>query len=340
MSDAAEEPDLCDFCRHEIPLDPIDLEFDDHDYRFCSRACRDALTEGQFVFSEYHGNRRMRTGVRGLDAKLPQGMPRNSFVLLSGMAGTRTGAVENELIWRSLQRDEPVVAGVFTEPPVAFVQRFLELNWNVLPYLVRGDLRIVDCFTDRVENPERMHDRMNRWNRHLHEVARGATDLVGDPGDANEIHNRLDTALEALGMSDRGVVVVDSLVEFGSLVQPVVAYDFVKDVRAHVCKGRYVPVFATGTYQGNAEAFPHDLGYMADGIVQLEQNGDIVRDTLIKRLRIQKMRDALSYAEWTAYEYTAGIGMVTFDPREEMETTEAPDTDEQASTSSADGADK
>jgi len=319
MSGSGEGTERCDFCRHGIPTDPVERSVDGRTYRFCSAACRDALSERQFVFSEYHGHRRMTTGVSGLDAKLPQGMPRNSFVLLSGMTGTRSGAIEDELVWRALRRGEPALAVVYTEPPVSFVQGFLELDWNVLPYLEDGQLEIVDCFTDRVDDRELMEDRMNEWNRHLHRVADDATVRVRDAGDLSEVHNKIDGCLERRDMSDRGVVVLDSLTELGSLVQPVQAYNFVKDVRAHVCKGRYVPLFAAATFQGDATVFPHDLDYMLDGIVQLEGNPELVRDTLIKRLRVQKMRDALSYSEWTAYECTSGLGMVTFDPREEMD---------------------
>jgi KaiC/GvpD/RAD55 family RecA-like ATPase len=324
MSQPDEGEDRCDFCRHHVSLDAVEEDVEGRTYRFCSTACRDALAERQFVFSEYHGHQRMETGIAGIDAKLPQGMPRNAFVLLSGMVGARSGAIQAELVWRALRAGEPAVAVVYTEPPGAFVQGFLELNWNVLPYLESGQLRIVDCFTDRVDDRERMHDRMNRWNRHLHGIAAGATETARDPSDLSEVHNKLDNCLEADGVSDQGVVVVDSLTELGSLVQPVQAYDFVKDVRAHVSKGRYVPVFAGATYQGEAGTFPHDLEYMVDGVVQLEQNADIVADTLIKRLRIKKMNDVLSYSEWRAYEYTAGLGMVTFDPREQLEASDEP----------------
>jgi KaiC/GvpD/RAD55 family RecA-like ATPase len=319
MSEPVDTADTCDFCRHEISRQVVEGEFDGQTYRFCSESCRDALADGQFVFSEYHGYRRMETGISGLDARLPQGMPRNSLVLVAGIAGTRSSAIEAELVWRALQRGEPAVAVVYTEPPGSFVQGFLELDWNVLPYLEAGQLRVVDCFTDRLEDRERMHDRMNRWNRHLHHVSADATETVRDASDLSEVHNKLDGCLEDSGMSDEGIVVVDSLTELGSLVQPVQAYNFVKDARAEICKGRYVPLFASATYQGEAAEFPHDLDYMVDGIVQLEQNGDLVRDTLIKRLRIRKMNDALSYSEWTAYEYTSGLGMVTFDPREQLD---------------------
>jgi len=310
---------VCDFCRHDVPLEPVTVEHEGRTYEFCSEACRDELAANDFVFSEYHGYRLFDTQVSALDQHLPQGMPRNSFVLLSAMAGTRDGAVHAELVWRTLQREEPAAVVTFKEPPVATVQRFLSLGWNILPYLERGDLRIVDCFTYRVDDRERMFDRMNRWNTHLQEVARPAIETVRDATDITEIGNKLDNCLEACDMTDRGAVMIDSLTELGSLVQPVQAYNFVKDLRADVCKGRDVPVFVGATYSGDDGAFPHDLDYVVDGVVQLVLDGELVEDTLIKRIRIRKMSGVLAISEWTAYEYTSELGMVTFDPEEEIE---------------------
>ena len=295
-------------------------------YEFCSDTCREAMAESDRVFTEYHGFRRIRTGVEGLDRFLPQGFPRNSFVLLSSDEGSRDTALLAELVWRALERDEPAAFVTFTEPPISVVEQFLSLDWNVLPYLEAGELHILDCFTYRVSNRERMFERMNEWNRHLHRITADATRTIRDPSDVSELQNKLDNCLEALGMSDRGIVAVDSLTEFGTLVQPVQAYNFVKDVRADVCKGRFVPIFAGGTVAGGSEAppremFPHDLGYAVDGIVDLQLNGDIVEDTLIKRARIRKMNGVLAIPEWTAYEFTAGDGLVAFDPLEEIERT-------------------
>jgi len=55
-----------------------------------------------------------------------------------------------------------------------------------------------------------------------------------------------------------------------------------------------------------------------DGLVDLQMAGGIVKDTHIKRVRIRKMNGVLSIPEWTAYELTAGKGLVTFDPIAEM----------------------
>ncbi|GAA0222174.1 hypothetical protein GCM10009000_041220 [Halobacterium noricense] len=280
------------------------------------------MAENDRVFTEYHGFRQVATGVSGLDDHLPQGLPRNSFVLVSGEGGTRNSAIQAELVWRTLGRDESAVILSFTEPPVSVVEQFLSLEWNVLPYLEAGQLHIIDCFTYRVNDRKRMFARMDDWNQFLHRITSSATTTVRDPSDTSELQNKLDNCLESLSMSDSGVVVIDSLTEFGTLVQPVQAYDFVKDVRADVCKGRFVPVFAGATFAGDEAVFPHDMAYVMDDLIDLQLNGSVIEDVLVKRIRIRKMNGVLTIPEWVAYEYTGGDGLVSFDPLEELEKSE------------------
>ncbi|MDZ7702058.1 MAG: ATPase domain-containing protein [Halobacteriales archaeon] len=313
----------CDFCQSSIPEAPVVLEREEADYRFCTEACRDAMGDADRVFTSFRGHRQFDPGVAALGSNLPQGLLRNSFVLVSSQPGTRDAAMLAELAWRTLQRGEPAVVVSFNQPPVAVVERFLGLGWNVLPYLESGRLHLIDCFTYRVGDRDRMLSRMNEWNSHLWDVAAPETTAVRDPTNIGELENRIDDCLEAKDMADEGVVVIDTLTEFGALVQPVRAYDFVKDLRAEVCKGRFVPVFAGATYAGDAEQFPHDLEYLFDGIVDLELNPEIVEGALIKRARIRKMAGVLSYAQWTAYEFTSGEGLVMFDPEAEVERSEA-----------------
>ena len=308
----------CDYCRLPIPHEPTVRECHGETYQFCSSACGTAVTDSDRVFTQFHGARRFDPGVTAFRTALPEGMPRNSFVMLSDLAGTRTESVQAELVWRALQRGEPAVIVAFLEPPVSVIQSFISLEWNVLPYLERDQLHIVDSFTYRLDDPDRMHDRMSEWNRHLRSVAQSATTTVRDATEIHGLENRLDNALERLDMNERGIVVIDSLTELGSLVQPVRAYNFVKDARADVCKGRFVPIFAGATMAGEGQGFPHDLGYMADGIVEMRLNEEIVQDALIKQIRIRKMSGVLTYPEWSAYEYTSGKGIVLFDPKEEM----------------------
>jgi len=307
----------CDFCRLPIPGQPATAERDGQTYTYCCGACRAAARNAETVSTQYHGFRRVSTGVDPLDESLPQGIPRNSFVLLTDLAGTRTEAIQAELVWRTLRRDEPAVFVSFLEPPISVVQEFVTLDWNVLPYLESGQLQIVDCFTYRLENRERMYERFNDWNAFLSETAADATTQVRDPTELGELHNRIDDVLETRAMEDQGVVVIDSLTEFGSLVQPVQAYEFLKDVRAEVCKSRFVPIYAGATVTGADQQFPHDLNYVVDGIVELNLGEDLVAGSLTKQIRVRKMNGVLAVPKWTLYEYTAGEGIVTIERREE-----------------------
>jgi len=306
----------CDYCRLPISGGAVTADYEGETYAFCSAGCRDALTESDRVFTQYHGFRRTPTGVGPIDESLPQGVPRNSFVMLTDQAGTRSESIRAELVWRALGRGEPVVVVTFLEPPVSVVQSFVTLDWNVLPYLEAGQLRFVDAFTYRMEDRERMAERLDDWNTHLVSFCEPATSRVRDPSDVEELSNRIDDALEDLDAEDRGIVVLDSLDEFGSGVQPVQAYRFVKDLRATVCKSRFVPVYASAAASNDGEGFPNDLDYMVDGIVDLRLNDDLVEGSLMKQLRVRKMRGVLALPKWVLYEYTAGEGIVTIDPRE------------------------
>ena len=328
---ASEEPanpsgghyDLCDFCRLRIVGRPVRATIGDMEYAFCSESCRSELERTESVFTQYHGYRRTRLGIDGLDPYLPQGMPRNAFVLLSSVPGSRIDAVATELLWRTLRRGEPAVVVTFTEPPIGIVQRFIDLDWNVIPDLEDGAFRIVDCFTSRVGEYGRLRGRMNRWNQYLVSVTDPRTTVVNDPSDAAEIRNKLNNVLDDVDAMDQGVVFVDSLTEFGALVQPVQAYDFIRSIRADVTKGRVVPIFAGANVGTEPTAFPHDLNYVLDGIMDFELADEIIPDTLIRRCRIRKMAGVLSITEWTAFEYTAGKGMVPFDPMAELQKRQA-----------------
>jgi len=289
--------------------------------RFCSTACRDRLAETETPFAAADSHRRIQPGVSGLDSSLPNGFPRNAFVLVASEAGTRDRALGAELVWRALQRGEPVVFTSFQEPPSAVVQQFIAMEWNVLPYLESGQLRIVDCFTYRLDGQgrDRLFDRMGEWNQYLSTVAQAATTTVRDPTDIREIENKLDNALEACEMVDDGLVIIDSLTEMGTLTQPVQAYDFVKDMRADICKGRFVPIFAgaaLGSGGGGGDAFPHDLTYVMDGLIELGLEEARDDDRLVKQVRIRKLNGAAVTPAWQSYEFEPGIGMVVREPEE------------------------
>jgi KaiC/GvpD/RAD55 family RecA-like ATPase len=305
---------LCDFCGLPCPPTPVTDEVRGDVYEFCSESCRDALRAGDGGNAAFHGLERFDPSVPLLSSQLPDGMPRNSFVLLADHVGTRGDALLVELAWQLLQRGGSAVFVTYQEPPSSLVEQFLALRWNVFPYLESGQLRIVDCFTYRLDDAERMVDRMNRWTRHIHRATTPATAAVRDPTDLRSVCNKLDDALLAADARDRGLVAFDSLTELGTLVQPTLAYDFVKDLRADVCKGRFVPVFARAPYRGDTEEFPHDLSYVMDGLVEMRTEERRAAGP-INQVRVRKMRGVPTTPRWTPYEYLGDQGLVSSRPR-------------------------
>lgn len=300
----ANRSDRCDYCSLPLPTDPLHAERDGVIYSFCSAACRGASDRSDHVFTEHHGFRHVDTGVDPLDRTQPDGMPRNAFVLLADEAGTRTEAIQVEIAWRALERGEPVIYVSFLEPSVSVLQQFSDADWNPLPYLEQGQLHLLDCFTARQGDQGNFGDRLQGWNRHLDQVADASRTVVQEPEELRQVQSTLQDCLDTLAMRERGLVVIDSLTELNTMVQPVKAYGFVKDVRADVCKARFVPIMAGGTVVGENTGFPHDLSYLVDGLVDIRLSSERLEDTLVKELRIRKMNGVPSIPKWIPYEVT------------------------------------
>lgn len=306
-------PDRCDYCRLPLPAKPVTWHRQGVAYTYCTDTCHETAREHSQPFAEYRGGRRFRPGIEGLDDRLPEGVPRNTFLQLPANPGTRLGSVLVEFLWRALERGEPVVFVTFQEPPLAVTEDFLNLDWNLLPALEDERIGFVDCFTYRHEQPEILRDRLSPWNQHLMELVEPVTNRVRDPTDLAELENKIDAGLEARSMADIGLVAIDSLTEFGTLLQPVQAYNFVKDLRADVCKGRFVPIVAGASYTGNHEVFPHDLEYLVDGIVDLRLTDQLLEGALVKQLRVRKLDDVRIETSWFPFGVRHGRGIVSLD---------------------------
>lgn len=314
----------CDNCGLPIPCSAVTERLHGRTYHFCSESCRGAFHDHAAESTSIHRFKRRPFDVDGIDDQLPEGFPRNSFVLLSSMPGTAEESVHAELVWRTLRRGEPVVVVVFEEPPFATVEFLLSMEWNVIPYIETGQLRIVDCFTERVTTYREDPDRLTDWNRYVYRITAEVTERVADFTSFSVLHDHVDAVVESVDAYDSGLLLVDSLDEL-AVIQPANALPFVKDFRADFCKGRLVPVVAGTTYVFQDTGFPQNVRYFADGIVEFDTvEGDpgaatpdatvagTPDDRLMKRtVRVLKMQGVKVNTERIPYEYERGIGLVT-----------------------------
>ncbi|MFC6768375.1 RAD55 family ATPase [Natrinema soli] len=296
----------CDHCQYPIPGDIEDGD----DGRYCSVACRDAADDDS-TLSDPCAYKRFVSGVEPLDSLVPNGIPADSLLLLSGDEGTRRAELGIELVWRALERGEPTVVVSLTNPPTATLERFYQNGWNVLPALENDRLRILDCYTHRLDDREAFLERRNEWTTFVGEAAADAIVEVRDPSDRRELTNSLTGALDDLEMTETGLVTIDSLDELETVFRDRQAHDFVEDIRATVCKARFVPIVATASTAGQDAP---EAEYVVDGIVDLRLTDRLAPDVRLKQLAVRKLSGAQFLPQWVTYEHEPARGLFAFGP--------------------------
>jgi len=304
----------CDFCGYTIPDEPI---HDDGSTVFCSSPCASAYRDGEEPFAGHQSHKLVSTGVNALDSLLPNGIPANSFVLLSGDEGIRHRGLQTELVWRTLQRGEPAVIVSFVDQPTAIIEHFLTMGWNVLPALEQGTLRIIDCFTNRLLEDHQDLERKVAWNEFLERFLEDTVEEIQDTSDLISIDNRLHSTLDSLDMVGTGVVVFDSLNELSLQNREHQTEQFIKEIRADLCKRLFVPIFASTTIT-QGETFSSDRAYMFDGIVDMRRAEDLVAGLRLKQISVRKMDGVLYTPEWECYEKIPTSGFSLYDPNTEL----------------------
>lgn len=311
----------CPFCGYEVPSSVAPVEYDGR--LFCSESCASAFERGETPFAGAVDYKRTELDVDALSAGLPAGIPGNAAVLLAGEEGTRLQGLLQECVWRTLQRGEPAVVLSMDRPPCSLIDSFLVHGWNVLPYLDGGSLVVVDLFTKRLHDEPAMTRRANRWNRHLQAVLDDAVTVVRAPSDVLEIANQVDGALADAGVTESGIVAIDYLTELAAFAQEARATNLLRELRALVCKSRYVPMVAGASVDRFEDLyptdFPHNHEYLFDGIVDLDLDEDDDGDRR-KRLSVRKMDDAPVVPEWFEFEFRADAGFVAFESPPQVDT--------------------
>ncbi|WP_049927050.1 RAD55 family ATPase [Halopiger goleimassiliensis] len=304
------QPLECDYCHYPIPGDPEESD----DGQFCSTACLEAAEDDE-TLPDPGAYKRIGTGIEPLDSLVPDGIPADSFLLVSGDEGTRRDELLTELVWRALERGEPAVLVCYANPPIAALERFFENGWNVLPALESDRLRVLDCFTHRLADRDQYLERRAEWATFLGEAAADAIVEVSEPSDVRAVANSLHGALEDVEMSETGLVTIDSLDELSALVQDELVHNFIKDVRATVCKASYVPIVAGATTAGET-SYPGDE-YVFDGIVDLRLQDWNSPSARYPQLGIRKLIGARYLPQWVTYEYEPVRGLYAVERSED-----------------------
>lgn len=223
---------------------------------------------------------------------LPKGIPRNSFIIISGVGGSGKTVLVTSIASSILSANEPVVYIDFDDDPLTIIQQFKSFNIDIDKYVKNNLFHIIDGYTYL----------FRKERRKLHESV--VADV--DPKDIdNTVYNVLKT-LDDKNIVNKGVVIIDSLNEFLNHHDPSRVLELVKILRANISKLRNVLTIATlHTSTDYYMEFLNSIEHLVDGIMTTEV---IVQHPLagelpipLRQVLVKKMKNAPHRVSWTMY---------------------------------------
>ncbi len=235
---------------------------------------------------------RVSLGVDVLNYVLPQGVPRNSFILLAGEGGSGKSVLVLHIAKSFLERGEPVVYITLDDDPVTIVSQFTSFGIDVAKHVDEGRLLIVDGFSFRIRGrKEKLHEAV------VEEV---------DPQQPDNVLYTLIKLLDDHGVKSRGIVILDSLNEFLSYQDPIKVVEFIKNIRANISKTRNVIVIAVlHTSTEELKKLALSIEHLVDGVmitetvVQHPVAGEI--PLALRQLLVRKMKGVSHRVNWTLF---------------------------------------
>ena len=257
-----------------------------------------------------------RSGVSILDVLMPYGIPRNTFVMLGGEAGTGKSAIVAELAYRTLnEKEEPVIYVIDENSPLSLYHRFLGMGWDIEPFIKNKSIRIIDAFTALIEQTafdkdQSQYIQFSDINAEIRERLNEVTTRIRDPSNIDLLFDYVYRWLNKLNMINQGVVIFDSLTELFSRVGSPL-FTNLKNIRAIACSCRFVPVWGVAHF-GISDVFPSGFDYLSDGLIDLRfEKALMEKGILVKQLRVRRMSGVKSYPVWVSFRIESQRGCVT-----------------------------
>jgi KaiC/GvpD/RAD55 family RecA-like ATPase len=242
-----------------------------------------------------------KTGIKALDFSLPEGVPRNSFTLISGEGGTGKSVLLTQLIYERLKAGEPCILVCLDDSPVGVMQQLTSFGWFPEPYIKKNLLHFIDCFSFRMKPDE--------------SSIPDYVTYVKSPTELDDLTSRMAEVVDRFGLHNRGAMFIDSITElwFLNLKEPYRTVEYVKTWRAELSKERLLPVFCSHHYGLKVfEIYEELLEYIVDGIIDLRYEPNLMKvGLLVKQFRVRKLKGVHHDSNWVSFTITGeGIDLL------------------------------
>lgn len=253
----------------------------------------------------------VKTGNEYIDILIPEGIPRNSFVLINGEPGTGKGAFLSELVYRRLELGESVIYLTLDDSPLSIIQRLYALGWDLVPFIKANKIKFIDAFSYRMLDREAEEIWKEVANEEIWKEVEDDIISCDPKNNLFDLLNSISSLLNKIDMVNTGLLVIDSLTELATIHAQERALEFVKTIRARLCKERFIQVFAVNNIGiPQYEIFSNLLNYFADGVIDFRFEPNFMKKgLLIKQFRIRKLSGAESRNIWMTFNITKNNGL-------------------------------
>lgn len=229
---------------------------------------------------------KVKSNVAPIDFGAPEGIPRNSLVLLSGSAGTGKSALVCQFAINFMLNNEPVIYVTFDDDPLSIAKIFESFGWNLSEYISKGLFKLIDGFSFRL-------GALKQPNPFTVKEVR--------PDNAMNIINSILDLLN--NINNKGLVIIDSLNELMFSFDIRGILDFVRTVRAVISKNKNIITLITLHVTTDALVeLKNNLEYLVDGIIDTRIDPNLQELGIpIKQMMIKKLRGAPTNPVWIPY---------------------------------------
>ena len=228
----------------------------------------------------------VRLGVPILDKLLPRGIHRRSFVVIEGEGGAGKSLLLHLMVKSFLERGEEVVYVAIDDDTASIAESLAAHSVDVDREVNEGRLMLIDGCAARYGVPpgKYAYDRL--------------TSL-----EPSRISKTLEGIVEARGMKNRGLIVLDSINPLFLAYEPTTAYDLICRIRANMAKARGILTVATlHTTSSMFEEVAQTLDYMVDAVIVASYHVRALEaGAPVRRLLVKKAKGVPVSYGWISY---------------------------------------
>lgn len=221
----------------------------------------------------------------------PEGIPRNSLVVIAGKGGTAKSIVVCEIVKDVLSMGEPVIYVSVDDDPATVASQLESFGVDVKESTAKGLLAIIDSFSYLIKGKKgRAHESV------VEEV---------DSRNVDVLLSAIMRNIEARELAGRGMVVVDSINEIMMSLDPVKFVEFVKSLRANIAKQRKVLTIVTiHTTMKEFKEYLYSIDFMVDGLIETKNVQSALANQIpfpVRQLSVKKMKGVYHRTGWTIF---------------------------------------